>query len=180
MMQDFGLFGKFDEIDLESEIKMIETNIIALHILTKLFLRDMKKRNSGYVLNVSSMASFEPGPLMSTYYATKAYVTSLSRAICKELKKDKSNVKVSVLCPGPVDTNFNNVAGVSFSVKQLTSQYVAKCAVDGLLRGKKIIIPGFFNKCLHVSSKFIPTTVAMEFVYYNQKRKSNKKYKQKK
>ena len=121
----FGIFVNFDQIDLNKEIDLIETNITALHILTKFAVKKMKEKNKGYILNVSSVASFAPGPLMAAYYASKAYVTSLSRAISKELKKEKSNIMVSCLCPGPVDTNFNNVAGVSFSMKPLSSMYVA-------------------------------------------------------
>lgn len=115
------------------------------------------------------MASFEPGPLMATYYASKAYVTSLTRAISYELRKNK--IVASVLCPGPVDTNFNNVAGVSFSMKALSSQYVAQYAIDALLRGKKTIIPGAVNKCLYFLSKIAPVNLAMRAVYNNQSKK---------
>lgn len=167
----FGVFGEFWETDLDKEINLIETNITALHILTKLILKDMKKKNKGYILNVSSIASFAPGPLMATYYASKAYVTYLSRAISKELKKAKSNIAVSVLCPGPVATNFNNVAGVNFSMKPLSSEYVAKYAIDNLLKGKRTIIPGTVNKCMHLLSKIAPSNLSMETVYHNQTRK---------
>ena len=112
----FGDFGKFDETDLTKELQMIDVNIKAVHVLTKLFLKDMKKRNYGYILNVASMAAFAPGPLMATYYSTKAYVLRLTTSIYEELRRDKSKVVVSCLCPGPVDTNFNNVANVNFSV----------------------------------------------------------------
>ena len=106
----FGAFGTFDQIDLAKELEMIEVNIKALHILMKLFLRDMEKRDQGIILNVASSAAFYPGPLMATYYATKVYVYRLSLALQEELKKKKSKVQVSVLCPGPVDTNFNQEA----------------------------------------------------------------------
>lgn len=167
----FGAFGNFYETNLENEINMIETNITALHILTKFCLKNMRNKNYGYILNVSSIASFEPGPLMATYYATKAYVTSLSRAISKELQKEKSKVQVSVLCPGPVNTNFNNVAGVKFSIKPISSEYVAKYAIDKLLKGKRTIIPGKVSKCLHLMAKIAPSNLAMEVAYYNQKKK---------
>ena len=101
----FGLFGKFKETDLEKEIDMINTNITAIHILTKLYLKNMLKKDKGHILNGASIAGFMPGPLMATYYATKNYIVSLTRAIHKELKKEHSNVKISLLCPGPVDTN---------------------------------------------------------------------------
>ena len=94
----FGGFGKFYETDLNNEIEMINTNVVAVHLLTKLFLRDMQKRNDGYILNVASSAAFGPGPLMATYYATKAYVNNLTEAINEELRRDKSNVFVCSLC----------------------------------------------------------------------------------
>ena len=118
----FGEFGEFVETDLEKEISLIQTNITALHILTKLYLKDMVKENKGHILNVASIAGFMPGPLMATYYASKNYVVALTRAIKKELKKMKSDVKVSLLCPGPVNTNFNKVANVNFKVKGLSSE----------------------------------------------------------
>ncbi len=167
----FGIFGNFDETDLDKELNLINTNVIALHILTKLFLKDMKKKNKGYILNVSSIASFTPGPLMAAYYASKAYVTSLTRAISRELKKAKSDVKVSCLCPGPVDTNFNNVANVKFTLKPLTSEYVAKYAIDNMLKGKKIIIPGIKTKFLHLISKISPTNISSKVVFNNQTKK---------
>ena len=167
----FGIFGEFWETDLNKEIDLIETNITALHILTKLFLKDMKKKNKGYILNVSSVASFAPGPLMAAYYASKAYVTYLSKAISKELKKAKSNITVSCLCPGPVATNFNNVAGVNFSIKPLPSEYVAKYGIDKMLKGKRTIVPGIVNKCMHFLSKIAPSSISMGVVYKNQTRK---------
>lgn len=137
----FGTCGDFTKTDLEKEIKMINTNITAYHILTKLYLQDMIKQDKGQILNVASIAGFMPGPLMATYYATKSYVVRLSEAIREELKKQKSNVKISVLCPGPVDTNFNKVADVEFSTKGLTSEYVAKYTVKKLEKNKFYIIP---------------------------------------
>ena len=104
----FGTFGEFIDTSLDKELDMINVNITAVHILTKLFLKDFVKRDSGYILNVSSSAAFQPGPLMATYYSTKAYVLRLTTALYEELRKIKSNVHVSVLCPGPVKTNFNN------------------------------------------------------------------------
>lgn len=167
----FGIFGNFEETDLEKELKLINTNITALHILTKLFLQDMKKRNSGRILNVASIAGFSPGPLMAAYYSSKSYVLRLSQSIYKELKKAKSNVHISVLCPGPVATEFNDVAGVHFSIKPLSSEYVAKYAIDKTLKNKQTIVPGTFTKILRVLSKISPSKLTSEFVYYNQTRK---------
>ena len=117
----FGAFGEFISTDMDKELNMINVNITAVHILTKLFLKDFVKRDSGYILNVSSSAAFQAGPLMATYYGTKAYVLRLTTAIYEELRKLKSNVHVSVLCPGPVKTNFNNVANVKFEIKSTTT-----------------------------------------------------------
>lgn len=167
----FGMFGNFDNLDLNREIDMINVNILACDILTKLFLKSMKKRNSGYILNVGSIAGFMPGPLMSSYYASKSYVVKLTQAIRKELKKSKSRVSVSVLCPGPVNTNFNNSAGVKFAVKPLSSKYVAKYAIDMMFKKKLIIVPGFTIKLARFFSKFTPDNILSEFVYYIQTKK---------
>lgn len=168
----FGVFGKFVETDLEKEVNLIQTNVTAVHILTKLYLKDMVKKDKGHILNVASIAGFMPGPLMAAYYASKNYVVTLTRSINKELKKSKSNVKLSLLCPGPVNTNFNNVANVKFKVKALSSQYVAKYAVDRMLKGKLIIIPGILIKIAKVMSKITPTAIVEEISYHMQVSKS--------
>ena len=170
----FGLFGHFDSTDLQKELSMIDTNIVAVHILTKLYVQEMEKRDSGYILNVASIAGFMSGPLMATYYATKNYVVSLSRAIRKELKKEKSNVKISVLCPGPVKTEFNDVAGVRFCIRGVTSKYVAKYAIDKMLKGKEIILPSFTIKCVKFLSKISPDNLVTEISYHTQKSKDKK------
>ena len=167
----FGVHGEFTATDLKKELNMIDVNIKAVHVLTKLFLKDMKKREKGYILNVSSSASFYPGPLMASYYASKAYVTSFTKAISYELKKANSKVKVSCLCPGPVNTNFNSVAGVKFSVKPLTPEYVAKYAVDNMLKGKLVIIPGFKMKLAKFFGRFIGDNLTMNIAYNIQKNK---------
>lgn len=164
----FGIFGMFEYTELTKEISMINLNITALHILTKLFLKDMKKRNTGHILNISSMASFTAGPLMGTYYASKSYVTRLTQAISYELKKEKSNVKVSVLCPGPVDTQFNDGLGINFKMPPLSSEYVAKYAIDKCLKGKVIIVPGFCNKVVRIFNKIMPDFIVMKINYIIQ------------
>ena len=168
----FGVFGNFIETDLETEVNLINTNITAVHILTKLYLKDMIKENKGHILNVASIAGMEPGPLMATYYASKAYVIRLSRAINKEIKKKKSDVKISILCPGPVDTNFNNVAKVVFKAPSMSSEKVAKYAIDKALKGKLIIIPGILNKSVRIFSKIIPDCILEECAYYIQRKKN--------
>lgn len=167
----FGLYGNFTETDLGKELDMIDINIKAVHILTKLFLKDMKRKNKGYILNVASSAAFQSGPLMATYYSTKSYVYRLTEAINYELKKEKVNVQVSCLCPGPVDTNFNNVAGVKFSVKPLKADYVAKYAIDKLLKGKLLIIPGFKMKCAKFFGRFLSDKALMKITYRIQRKK---------
>lgn len=167
----FGMYGNFDILDINKEIEMINVNILACDILTKLFLKDMKKKNAGYILNVGSIAGFMPGPLMSSYYASKSYVVKLTQAIRKELKKNKSGVSISVLCPGPVNTNFNNTAGVKFAVRPLSSEYVAKYAVDMLFKKKLVIVPGFTIKLARFFSKFTPDNILAEITYYIQTKK---------
>ena len=167
----FGLFGNFTETDLSKELNMIDINIKAVHILTKLFLKDMKRKNKGYILNVASSAAFQSGPLMATYYSTKSYVYRLTEAINYENKKDKVNVQVSCLCPVPVDTNFNKVSGVRFSVKPIKSDYVAKYAIDQMLKGKMLIIPGFKMKCAKFFGRFVSDKKLMAITYRIQKKK---------
>lgn len=168
----FGSCGDFDDLALINDVNMINTNVVAVHVLTKSFLKDMMKKDSGYILNVSSSAGFMPGgPLMSTYYATKSYVYSLTNAIWYELKKRKSNVKVSCLTPGPVDTNFNNVANVKFSVKPQSAKYVAEYAIDEMFKGKLLIIPGFKMKLTKFFKRFVSDKSLLKMTYNIQKRK---------
>ena len=167
----FGVFGDFTKTDIDKEIQLINTNITAVHILTKLFLQDMEKKNKGHILNVASIAGFMPGPLMATYYSSKAYVVRLSEAIREELRRKNSNVKLSILCPGPVNTNFNNVADVNFKAKSLSSEYVAQYAVNEMLKGKFYIVPGAQIKCLRFIAKIVPNNIIAKFAYKVQERK---------
>lgn len=161
----FGDAGNFSETSLDKELDMIDLNIRAYHILTKLFLKDFIKRDYGRILNVASMAGFMPGPYMATYYATKSYVVNLSLAIYEELKRDKSNVKISVFCPGPVKTNFDRVANVKFNMMQLDSEYASNYAIDNMFMDKLVIVPPNMkiNKFL---SKIGPTKLVL---YINSK-----------
>ena len=167
----FGDFGFFTETDLYKELEMIDTNIKAVHILTKSVLKDMEKKNFGYILNVASSAAFQPGPLMATYYATKSYVYQLSSAIYYEQKKKKSNVHISVLCPGPVDTNFNDVANVDFSVAPLSSDFVARYSIEKMFKNKMLIIPGIKMKLAKFFSRFVSEKFLLSVIYHIQKRK---------
>ena len=125
----YGVFGSFLDNSLEDELGMLSTNVTAVHILTKLILEKFQKQNRGYLLNVASSAAFYPGPMLSAYYATKAYVYRLTLGIYEELRRQKSEVSVSVLCPGPVKTEFDRVANVNFSLKGLNSMDVANYAI---------------------------------------------------
>ena len=167
----FGDCGYFDKTDLEKELQMINTNIVGYHVLTKLYLQDMKKKNRGKILNVASIAGFMPGPLMATYYSTKAYVVRISEAIREELRRNKSNVQISILCPGPVNTNFNKVADVQFALKGLSSDYVAKYAVEKLFKGKFYIVPGWKIRLARFGAKIAPNNLVAKICYNMQRRK---------
>jgi len=167
----FGDCGRFSETDLNKDISMIKTNVIAYHILTKLYLKEMKKKNKGKILNVASIAGFMPGPLMATYYATKNYIVRLSEAIREELKKEKSKVQISILCPGPVETNFNKVANVKFSLREANSMQVAKYAIKKLEKGKFYIVPGIDVKLARFGAKIAPSNFVAKITYKVQKRK---------
>ena len=167
----FGDCGNFSSTSLDKELSMISTNITAYHILTKLYLINMKMKNSGHILNVASIAGFMPGPLMSTYYATKAYIVRLSEGIREELKKERSSVKISILCPGPVNTNFNKVANVKFHLREANSFQVANYAIKHL--NKFYIVPGLDIKLAKFLAKIIPSSIVAKVTYRIQKRKLN-------
>ena len=168
----FGLFGMFNKTDLNRELEMINVNIKAYHILTKLFLIDFMKRDSGYILNVCSSAGFLAGPRLNTYYATKNYITKLTMAIYEELKHQKSHVHISALCPGPVSTEFNKVAKGKFSLKEMPSYTVAKYGIDKMFKNKLIIVPGISVKLGLFMNRFVPWKLSMAVTYQIQKRKS--------
>lgn len=167
----FGDCGFFVETSLEKDLNMIDLNIKAVHVLTKLFLKDFYEHNRGFILNVASAAAFAPGPLMATYYSTKRYVLSLTTLLNKELKELNSNVYVGCLCPGPVNTNFNKVANVKFNIKGLSKEKVASYAIKEMLKKKSIIIPGIFMKFNYVLSKVSPDGIKAKVIYRIQKKK---------
>lgn len=175
----FGVFGDFCETELEREIAMIDTNVRAVHILTKLVVQKYAKRNRGYILNVASLAAFFPGPLFGAYYATKSYVLRLTQSVAQELREKNSNVKISVLCPGPAHTQFGSVAKVNFGTEGsgkakhivLTSRQVAEYAIKKMLRGKEIIIPGTLMKVAVFLRRLLPERALSKIVYEIQHRK---------
>ncbi len=168
----FGLCGFFNETNLDKELDMIDLNIKSLHTLTKLFLKDFVKKDQGYILNVGSSAGFMPGPLMTTYYSTKNYVVSFTSALYEELRRLGSNVSISCLCPGPVDTEFNKVARVKFTVKAMESNKVARYAIKKMFDEKLIIVPGFGMKAALFFSKFMPRKSLLKMTYKIQEKKT--------
>ncbi|MDD6987811.1 MAG: SDR family oxidoreductase [Butyricicoccus porcorum] len=167
----FGLYGKFTETDLDRELEMIDVNIKAVHILTKLFLRDFMQKNEGRILNIASSAGFLPGPLLSTYYATKNYVVRLSEAIYEELREAGSPVTISCLCPGPVETEFNQVAGANSAAKGISCEQVAKQAVEQTLAGKLLIFPGKMVRLGAAASRLVPDKPLLRIVRSFQEKK---------
>ncbi|MBQ3842745.1 MAG: SDR family oxidoreductase [Ruminiclostridium sp.] len=157
----FGVFGKFTETDLDSELKMLDVNIRAVHILTKLFLQKFEKRNYGYILNVASLAGFMAGPWFSSYYASKNYVLQLTKALYEELRSEHSNVYIGAFCPGPVNTEFNNVAGAEFAVGGLDEMQAAEYAIDKMFDGQLIIVPSLYAKLITAAAKVAPTKVML-------------------
>ena len=167
----FGLAGEFLSTDLNRELNMIKTNVVAVHMLTKLFLKDFAENDRGIILNVASSAAYMAGPYLSTYYATKNYVRRLTEAVYQELKEKNSNVSVSVLCSGPVNTEFNDVADVKFALKGLSSEYVARYAIEKALKGKLYIIPGLQMKLGVFLLRFTPNKLMLKISAHIQKKK---------
>lgn len=167
----FGVFGEFFKTDLDKEISMINTNIVALHIITKYFVRKFIKENKGYILNVASAAAYAPGPMFSSYYSSKAYVLRLTQAIAEEVRS--TNVYVGALCPGTVDTEFNSVANIGLGVSAMSSRYVAKYTVDKMFMKKRVIIPGFKFKCAVFFSRILPDSILAKITLNFQKKKNN-------
>ena len=165
----FGLCGKFEDIKIEEEFRMIDTNIKAMHMLLKasvIYFRD--RQINGRILNVSSSASLFPaGPYMATYYASKAYVTSLVSAVHYENR----DLYIGALCPGPVDTEFNRVANVRFSLKGITPKYCVQYALKKMEKGKEIIVPTFQLKAACFFSKILMRRFIVKTVSKQQRRK---------
>lgn len=147
----FGLLGSFAELDLQAQLDMIQLNITSLVHLTYLVLPQMIAKNSGKIMNVASTAAFQPGPNMAVYYATKAFVLSFSEALYAELKS--KGITVTALCPGPTRTEFQKRARMeninlerSKLIPYMSAEKVARIGFDGLMKGKRVVIPGLLNK----------------------------------
>lgn len=167
----FGAFGLFEESDASRDDEMLAVNVSVLHRLTKAFYTRFKQRGSGYILNVASIAGFLSGPLLAQYYASKAYVLHLSQALHEEARRTAKGVKVSVLCPGPVKTEFDAVAGVRFSLSGMSAHKVARIGIKGCLRGKRVILPGLTVKLLRFGIRFLPDWLTLRICWHMQKRK---------
>ena len=155
----FGLLGFFTETDWEAEHRMIELNITALTYLTKIFAREMTKRGSGRILNVASTAAFQPGPKMAVYFATKAYVLSLTEALANELQG--SGVTITALCPGPTESGFQTAAKIKDEplfnrMKPASSEEVARFGYGAMMKGETIAVHGLLNKIGAKTVGFFP------------------------
>ena len=168
----FGAVGSFLETDPDKELSMIKVNDIAMHILFKGVLRKMQAQGHGAILNVASSAGLLPGgPYMAGYYASKAYVVSLTRAVSTELKELGSGVYVACLCPGPVDTEFNSVADVVFSLKGITAAQCVAEALKGMRTRKTVIVPTAKMKLAVFFGRFIPQSLLLRITARQQKKK---------
>ena len=170
----FGDWGLFSECNLQKQQQMLQLNIAVLTELTRLFLPQMIARKSGRILNVASIASFMPGPKMSVYYASKAFVRSFTEAISVELKKAKSPVTITALCPGPVKTAFWNTAeaeksSLSNHMFFADSASVARYGYKAMKKGKVLAIPGVTNRIAVALTKVLPRSWVRNMVYSIQK-----------
>jgi uncharacterized protein len=172
----FATYGKFVEIPLEQELQEMQLNMVTLTHLSKLFGGDMVARRNGKILNVASTAAFQPGPLMAVYYATKAYVLSFSEALANEL--EGTGVTVTVLCPGPTESGFQERAAMQESkliqkggiAKMMTSAEVAAQGYEATKRGQTVIIPGFMNQMGTLLPRFLPRNMVTRTVRNMQER----------
>ncbi|HEY0326814.1 MAG TPA: SDR family oxidoreductase [Allosphingosinicella sp.] len=161
----FGLSGRFEAQEPERQIDMIDLNVRALTELCRAVLPQMRARGSGAILNVASTAAFQPGPNMAVYYATKAYVLSLTEALHEEMKG--SGIRVTALCPGPTETEFFDVAAITGGVLRRIAGdpvSVVREGLDGLDRGKAIVIPGGRNKAGAQAYRFMPRAAMRRFM----------------
>lgn len=168
----FGVYGEFCESDLADELNMLDLNVKALHLLTKLFLRDFVAADKGIILNVASLAAFMPGPMHAGYYASKAYVLRLTQAVYEELRRRGSAVHVCAFCPGPVKTGFNSRAGAGFAVRGLECQPAADYAIKMIFRRKLVILPDFAFKMTRLAAKLLPTKMMLRLTYATQMKRT--------
>ena len=171
----FGTAGSFLDTNLDKEISMIKVNDIAMHILFKLMLLKMQEQGSGEILNVASCAGHLPaGPYMARYYATKTYMASLTKAVAKELKLQGSGVYAACLCPGPVDTEFNENADVTFALKGITPETCVRECLAGMARRKTVIVPTLTMKMAVFWGRFVPEGLLLNMVGRQQRKKTQR------
>ncbi|MDE5863234.1 MAG: SDR family oxidoreductase [Lachnospiraceae bacterium] len=171
----FGEYGRFTETSLDKEMDMIDLNVRAVHLFTKLMLRRMIQKDCGYILNVASCAGLMPaGPYMTAYYATKAYVVSLTRAVAEELRENGSHVYVGCLCPGPVNTEFNRVANVEFQLKGISPRYCVRYGLKQMRRKKVVIVPTLPIKLAMTFGRLLPGSVYVKISASQQRKKSSR------
>jgi short-subunit dehydrogenase len=166
----FGLVGAAEALDRAEQLAMIDLNVRALTDVSLAFLDSLKRRRGG-ILNVASIAAFMPGPGMAVYYASKAYVLSFSEALHRELKP--KGVRVTVLCPGPVPTEFQARAGMSDDAfpRFLTrsAEQVARDGYRGLMQGRRVVVPGAVNRAVTTIIRFAPRTLVLELIARQQR-----------
>jgi short-subunit dehydrogenase len=171
----YGIYGSFHQGREADSLGMIDVNIRALTQLTQHFLPGMIHRGQGRILNVASTAAFQPGPGMAVYYATKAYVASFSQALSEELRH--SGVTVTALCPGPTMSDFKRRAGLEgvrlFEKHTMHPAEVAKVGVRGMLRGRRLVIPGLRNRFLAQLVRVAPRRLAAAAVRKMQERRAH-------
>ncbi len=168
----FGAVGRFETIPLKDQLKMLDVNCRAVAALTHMFLNDFKQKRRGTILNVASSAGLLPGgPDMAMYYATKSFVVSLTSALAEEQRAMRSGVRIAALCPGPVDTEFNDVANVKFALKGITAAYCAKYAAYSLEKGEVIIVPEDKMKAAVFASRLVPRSLAVRVTAHQQRKK---------
>lgn len=176
----FGVFGKFTSTSLNDELRMLDTNVRAVHILTKLFYKKFMERGYGRILNVASLASFFPGPLFASYYATKAYVLRLSQSLAEEARREGKDVQISVLCPGPAHTGFGDVAKLNFGTGNegaiagavvLSGRKVSEYAIKKMMKGKQVIVPGAIMRIAVFMRHLLPDKLLARAVYIIQSKK---------
>ncbi len=163
----FGTMGRFVRSDTGAQVDMVQVNITALTHLTRLFADRMLERGEGRIMNVASTAAFQPGPFMAVYFATKAYVLSFSEALAEELRR--TGVTVTALCPGPTVTGFQKRAGMEHSPiggRMVTADAtsVARAGYAGMMKGKRVVIPGLFNRVGTLLPRFFPRALATRIV----------------
>ena len=168
----FGVCGRAWENDPAREQELVQVNVAAMHTLFQFALRKMQAQGHGLILNVASSAGLLPGgPYMAAYYASKAYVASLTRGVAQELREAHSPVRVCALCPGPVDTEFNDRAGVVFALKGITPQQCVDEAFRGIRRGQGIIVPSALMRLCTVGQRLLPDALLLPIVARQQRKK---------